>query len=216
LIDPIADVARLRLDGPEIKKIGKIIAKYHNQHNQIGPLAQSGAILLEGFGDYGGVLKDINRHRSLERVFPLFSNQLDINQELNRTNDECYFLYEYLFLKDLKKLKNEYQKRFNASYELVRKWLKSANQELPKEQTLEYTRYLLPHGHASRYKLFGSLDDWQYLVNLRTRNGGHISYRRLSYNWLEKLAKASPLFGPTLKKIPAVDYKSREQFFDRS
>lgn len=218
LLNPLVNIkaSKLKFSNKLLKKIGKYLFEQHNHHNQIGNIGQTGSILIEGFGDYGGVLKDINRHRSLERFFPLLSDHFDLKAELNRPENECYFLYDYLHIPELKALKKDYTNRFNGTYARVKKWIKMAKKELPEEVLREYARYLLPHGHAARYRLYGSVDDWQYVTHLRTRNGGHIAYRNLSYNWLEGLNKKSPIWDKMLKKIPKVDPASREQFFDRS
>jgi thymidylate synthase ThyX len=216
LLNPLADTSKVKLDEKIALAIGKILSKEHNQHNQIGNTAQSGAILIEGFGDYGGVLKDLNRHRSLERFYPLLMDQMDLKAELNRDEDTCYFLYDYLNIPEFKALRSDYKMRFDEAYSRIKKWVKKASSEMSADQVREYGRYLLPHAHASKYKLYGSVDDWQYVIHLRTRNGGHIAYRKLTYSWLEKLAKKSDLWKPMLNKIPRVDEASRKQFFDRS
>lgn len=216
LSNPLADLRKFAVNGDILEKVGKTIFSEHNHHNQLGNIGQTGAILIEGFGDYGGVLKDINRHRSLERFFPLLMDNVNIKAELNRPEDQCYFLYDYLNIPELREVKKDYVNRFNKTYNKVKKFIKSASNEMPEETVREYSRYLLPHAHAARYKLYGSFDDWQYLFHLRTRNGGHIAYRKLSYDWLQALAKKNVIFKPMLKNIPEVDPSSREQFLDRS
>lgn len=216
ILEPMADLSKIKISKRILEKIGEVLAQEHNHHNQIGTVAQTGSILIDGIGDYGGILKDINRHRSLERFFPLFSNQLDIDNELNRDEKDCFFIYEYLRFPQFEALKDEYEKMLTEGYKMVKEWKKLAKKELKNDAIREYTRYLLPHSHATRYRLYGSLDDWQYLVNLRTRNGGHIQYRLTAYNWLEKLADINPIFKGFLKKIPNVDVTSRMQFFDRT
>ena len=216
LQNPLANVGKIKLSKGKLEKVGKELFKQHDHHKQIGSVGQTGAILIQGFGDYGGVLKDINRHRSLERFFPLLMDHINLEAELDRPETQCYFVYDYLNIPAFKDLRKEYVKRFDETYSRVKKWIKNAKNELPEELVREYGRYMLPHAHAARYKLYGSIDDWQYLIHLRTRNGGHIAYRNLSYQWLEKLAEKSALFKPMLKKIPKVAPASREQFFDRS
>ncbi|MBN1331353.1 FAD-dependent thymidylate synthase [Candidatus Dojkabacteria bacterium] len=216
LINPLADVDKFKLDNVTLKKIGRILSKYHNQHNQIGTIAQTGAILIEGFGDYGSVLKDINRHRSLERFFPLLEDWVDIDAELGREESECFFLCDYLEINSFEKLRADYKKRFDRTYKRLKNWSLNAKGKISEDLRLEYTRYLLPHAHACRYRLYGSIDDWQYLIHLRIRNGGHISYRKLAYDWLVRLSKAAPVFTGMADKLEKVDHNSREQFFDRS
>ena len=216
LLNPLADVSKYKFDKSIQKSIGKIISKHHNHHNQIGTIAQTGAILIEGFGDYGSVLKDINRHRSLERFFPLLEDWVNVEAELDRPESECYFLCDYLEIDSFQKLQGEYKKRFEEGYGRLKLWINNAKEKISPEVLREYTRYLLPHAHACRYRLYGSVDDWQYLIHLRIRNGGHISYRRLSYDWLEKLSKATPLFEEMESKLEKAEYTSKTQFFDRS
>jgi len=223
LLNPLADLKKIKISRELVGKIGGILSKNHNHHNQIGNIAQTGSILIEGYGDYGGIVKDINRHRSLERFFPLFHNQLDINKELDRDEIDCFVLYEYLKFPEMNLLRKDYEKRLVEGYKLVKSWIKLAKKKLKgfnteeKENLIrEYARYLLPHSHCTKYRLYGSVDDWQYVLSLRTRNGGHIQYRKAAGDWLSKLRSATPLFDGYFKKIPNVDPKSREQFFDRS
>ena len=80
----------------------------------------------------------------------------------------------------------------------------------------EFTKYLLPHAHATRYIFYGSFDDLQYVVNLRTRNGGHIAYRVLTYDWLRKLSVQDSIWRGLLKKIIVPKIDDKHQFIDRS
>jgi len=216
LLDPLAETKNIKFSKIVKEKISKIIFKYHNHHNQMGNIGQSGAILIDGIGDYGSVFKDLNRHRSLEKFSPIHEEFIDFDEELNRKNNKCYFLCDYLDIPELKNLKKEYQKRFNENYENIKLWRKQVKNKIPENIRNEYTRYLLPHGHATRYRIYGSFDDILYTIALRTRNGGHIAYRNLTYHWLLKLVKSDPLWKSMIKNIPEVKVDSREQFFDRS
>lgn len=155
----------------------------------------------------------------LEQNFQIWGGEIDlICRDIK--SDEVVFIEvktrTNTFWQDIDEALNSSQKRFDAAYKRVKAWIKIAKNELDDELLREYARYLLPHAHAARYRMYGSVDDWQYVVGLRTRNGGHIAYRDLSYTWLEDLAKETPLFKSLLAKLPKVDPKSREQFFDRS
>lgn len=216
LSNPLADLHNMGIEKNTIKQISKVLFANHNHHNQIGTLAQSGAIMIEGFGDYGSILKDINRHRSLERIFPLLEEYTDVDAELNRPLEQMYFLCDYLEIEGFEKLRKDYSMRFNRTYEKILNWKDKAKRELSENIRTEFTKYLLPHAHACRYRIYGSVDDWQYLVHLRTRNGGHIAYRKLTYDWLEKLAKKYKIFSTIQNNIPKPETNSRKQFFDRS
>ncbi len=216
LKNPFINYSHINLEKLDLEKLGEIIFKYHDHHHLINNLAQTGSISIDGYGDYGAILKDINRHRSLERFFPIQEEEFDFDAELNRKPIYLYKTCNYLDLKGLEKLKDEYTKRLNETYKMISKW-REANKDLFGINILdEYTRYLLPHAHNTRYRLYGSFDDLQYLIHLRTRNGGHIAYRQFVYDWAKLLAEKSKIFKAVIDKIPAVDPSSREQFFDRS
>jgi thymidylate synthase ThyX len=198
-----------------IAKVGKIIGRYHDHHHQLGNVAQSGSILIDGMSDYG-VLKDLNRHRSFEKFIPLYEENLDLNAELARDPKDLYQLCDYLDNPGLETLKAEYQQRMTAYYTRLKKWFVTAKKVLDPEVLNEYTRYLLTHGYSTRYKFYASIDDLAYTIALRTRNGGHIAYRKLTYDWLLELAKQEPFWNWLVEKLQAVDPDSRSQFIDRS
>jgi hypothetical protein len=215
LSQPLAAGHKNKLDAKTLGAISNIIFEKHNHHSQLGNVGQSGAIAIEGFADFG-VLKDLNRHRSLERFVPIWNDNLNLEAELDRDDKRCFFLCDYLYLPKLIGLRKEFEKRLAASYARIRDWHTLAKAELGADLAHEYTTYLLPHAHATRYRFYGSFDDLQYVIHLRNRNGGHIAYRSATYAWLEKLAKLDPIWTGLLKKLAPVDAGSREQFIDRS
>ena len=147
---------------------------------------------------------------------PLFNELTNIDNEFARPNNKMYFLCDYLNLPGLEPLRIKYQNRLDATYDLIKQWLKDTNGKIPAEIRTEYAKYLLPYAHATAYRFYGSVDDLQYTTHLRTRNGGHIAYRALTYAWTQKLAKLNPFWKGVLNNIPRVDPGSREQFLDRS
>ena len=215
LINPLGSKEEFEFSEEDQEKFGEIIFELHDHHNQIGNVGQSGAIKIEGFGTLG-TLKDLNRHRSLERFIPLLHDQVDMDKELDRRSDQCFYLCNYLDIGSLSKVKKEYIKRLSDTYDRIKGWREMAKEHLSKEVCDEFTKYLLPHAHATKYIFYGSFDDLQYLINLRSRNGGHISYRVLVYEWLRNLNYIDPIWRPLLRKIiePRVDDK--HQFVDRS
>lgn len=215
LANPLAKKAKLTLTPKQEEKLGQIIFSHHNHHKQIGNVAQSGAIVLEGFADFG-VLKDLNRHRSMERFVPIWNDNLNLTAELDRNDGDCFFLCNYLHIPALVGLRKEYEKRLAKTYGKIKAWHNRAEKILDPDLAHEYTTYLLPHAHATRYRFYGSFDDLQYTIQLRSRNGGHIAYRSLAYSWLEKMSKSSKIWQTLLQKLPKVDPASREQFIDRS
>lgn len=215
LLHPLAKQHKLRISERKLRELSELIFTKHDQHHQLGPIGQSGAIAIEGLADFG-VLKDLNRHRSLERFVPIWNDNLNLEAELDRDDSRCFFVCNYLHLPELSGLKKEFEKRLKATYQRIRDWHSWAKTEIGSDLAHEYTTYLLPHAHATRYRFYGSFDDLQYTIHLRSRNGGHIAYRSLVFSWLEQLAKLDPIWGGMLKKLPVVDPNSRDQFVDRS
>lgn len=99
---------------------------------------------------------------------------------------------------------------------MIKNWRKVSKNFLAEEISAEYTKYLLPHAHATRYNFYGSFDDLQYTINLRVRRGGHIAYRVLVYKWLEELVAKDNIWKSLLRNIEKPEPKSKEQFIDRS
>jgi hypothetical protein len=137
-----------------------------------------------------------------------------MTSELNR--DIPYGICNYLEIEEMHDLKEEYIKRMKVHYNKVRSWYEMAKNELSQDIANEYVKYLLTHGHATKYKFYASIDDLAYTISLRTRNGGHIAYRKLTYDWLKCMAKKDVFWTGLLNKIPEVRVDSREQFIDRS
>lgn len=215
LLNPLGSQNEFEFTEEDEENIGDIIFENHNHHNLIGNIGQSGSIKIEGFADLG-VLKDLNRHRSMERYIPWLHDEIDLDQELNRPNEECVYLCNYLDIPELSQLKKEYLARLSETYDMIRKWRKDASEVMVPEVVNEYTKYLFPYAHCTKYIMYGSFDDLQYVVNLRTRNGGHIAYRSLTYEWLKKLSIADPIWKPLLSKIPKPMFDDKAQFVDRS
>lgn len=215
LLNPLGSEYDLEFDSEDEISLGEKIFEFHNHHNMLGNIAQSGAVGFDGFATLG-TLKDLNRHRSMERYMPIFHDEINIDNELNRDPSDCFFLCDYLEIKDLKKLRKEYQAALVETYGMIKNWRSKSKDFMSDDVSKEFTRYLLPHAHATRYIFYGSFDDLQYTINLRTRRGGHISYRALTYRWLELLAREDNIWKALLKNVEKPDPESKEQFVDRS
>lgn len=215
LLNPLGSLNEFEFSQDDQENLSELIFRRHDNHNSLGNLGQSGAIKISGFASLGS-LKDLNRHRCLERFIPLLHDCVDMDQELARRNDQCFFLCEYLNLPRLKKLRSEFESRLEETYRMINEWRSYAKEYMTVDLVNEYTKYLLPHAHSTRYVFYGSFDDLQYVVNLRVRNGGHISYRSLVYEWLRKLSLKDPIWKALLRDTikPVVDDKF--QFTDRS
>ena len=161
-------------------------------------------------------LKDLNRHRSFERFIPLLHDEIDIDNELNRDSKDCFFLCNYLDIPEMSELRKEYEKALIGTYNMIKRWRSDSLKVMSEECSQEFTRYLLPHAHATRYCFYASIDDLQYTISLRSARGGHIAYRALVYKWLELLNSNDSMWYSLLKKIEMPDPASKVQFIDRS
>jgi thymidylate synthase ThyX len=215
LINPLGSKEEFEFSENDQEEVGEIIFRSHDHHNMLGNIGQSGAVKIEGFATLG-TLKDLNRHRSLERFTPLLHDQIDMDQELGRREDQCFYLCDYLDIPALSKLRKEYEGRLIETYQRIKEWREMAKDIISKEVLDEFTKYLLPHAHSTRYIYYGSFDDLQYIANLRTRNGGHIAYRKLAYEWLRNLSYLDPIWRPLLRKIIEPKIDDKHQFVDRS
>ena len=217
LIDEEADGFKNDVDSSVFAGVGDILAKYHSHFSNIGNIAQTGAIRITGWADYGSI-KDLNRHRSFERFIPFYEEEFDIENIITRDIDKNFTLCDYLFLGDrnIVALRNRYEKGFMDIYNSIFNWYYDAKTILDRQTLSEFTRYLLPHAQVLRYNFYASIDDLLYTISLRTRPGGHISYRNLTYKWLLALKNKSALWNGLFNKIPSVEVSSRDQFINRS
>jgi thymidylate synthase ThyX len=190
-------------------KIASCIVENFDDRLQGKSLLCSGDINIEGYTDLGS-LKDLNRHRSIGKFIPLFENSFDIEKEIS--NPE-YILCKYL---ESSKLETEYSYHLDETYKKIKEWYKLASKYLEKNELLEYIRYTLPHAHSTKYIFSGDIDDFQYIINLRTRPGGHINYRVHVYEWLELLADTNLFFFYLKNRIKKPNPNSLEEFLDRS
>ena len=76
LLNPLGSKKELEFDYEDEKALGELIFENHNHHNLMGNIGQSGAIKIEGMATLG-TLKDLNRHRSMERYIPLFHDEVN-------------------------------------------------------------------------------------------------------------------------------------------
>lgn len=215
LLNPLGSIEEYSFDEDDQEYIGEVLFENHNHHKTVGNTGQSGAVKIKGFATLG-TLKDLNRHRSLERFIPLLHDEIDMDQELDRRDDECFYLCNYLDIPQLKDLKKHYKKYLSETYSMIKSWRENAKEYLSKDVCDEYTKYLLPHAHATQYIMYGSFDDLQYVINLRVRNGGHIAYRTLVYEWLRNLAIKDPIWFALQKRIKAPKIDDKYEFVDRS
>lgn len=168
-------------------------------------LTEIGAIEFSGFADLG-TLRDLNRHRSTERFFPFLEST-------------CVHPLEYCLtykgFSEPQHSKNQYYSRLLAALSAARQWVydHEDNYDINQLEKDGYSKYLAPLGADTRYFISMSPKDLTYISHLRTRAGGHLSYRRLVQSWVKKLAEKDPAYYILLNNLPDID--PEEDFKER-
>jgi thymidylate synthase ThyX len=123
--------------------------------------------------DVGGY-RDLHRHRRTSQVRQAFTTRhgVAVPEPLQGTPDEA------LYLADMQ--------RAGRLVEQLAAWD-------PVQAT-----YLLPLGYRCRTLFRMDLSEAGYLIRLRSKEGGHFSYRRVAYQMYEALNAAYPEFGSYL------------------
>lgn len=194
-----------------LKEISVLIKEHYNHHIDMGNLGRFGNyITINGIADIAS-LKDLNRHRPIYKFLPLFHKESSI--DLIRTNpykENLFFLPEYLNHPSLILLKERYINILNKGYEMIISLYKEMI-DSPLSTTI---KYLYPHAHLTSYSYSGCYKDWLFLISLRLKPGGHISYRTLSYDFNKMINKWYPDF-PLLNNNAPNPF-NKEEFLDRS
>lgn len=176
--------------------VAEILYRYHNRHKMIGNKAQLGALMVEGVMDFGA-MRDMNRHRSVNKVVPFLEKIGDMRVRPEFTicphisqNSDLYELYVHAL---------------NSIYKVIQR-----------QCSQPYQRYNVPLAHNCHYRISGSMDEFAYICELRSRNGGHLAYRMIAESWANNLSDATWSCYHFNKLITAVDPDSKTQFIDRS
>lgn len=179
-------------------KVGQILYRFHSRHRMIGNKAQLGALMIDGKMDFGS-WRDMNRHRSINKVVPFLEYNAD--QVVHPDFSICPYLDDSHPVG---------QRYIDALYEHYA--------HLTRSVSLKYRRRNAPLAHNVRYRVSGSLDAFAYICELRSRGGGHIAYRQIANDWAEQLSKVSWMFHGVLKNnlITPADPNSISEFLDRS
>lgn len=213
LIDP-SILDEVQLEDEEEAVLGMLLANTYNHHVEMPSFFREGLVEVRGFADIG-TIKDLNRHRSLCRFVPFLHESTSMESELiDRPLGRRFFINPYLnYNSDLYDLSEQYFSLLKSTYKEIEKWYVNAKEEIPDHADL-YAKRLVPQAHATSFVYSGSLPDFNYMINLRTRPGGHIQYRMLTHAMIDELRTISNIFDG-LRNIPKPDPTSEEEFGSR-
>jgi hypothetical protein len=112
---------------------------------------------------------------------PLFSDLIDIDKELDRPNNRCF-----IFPRGIdSNTEAELSKRLKSTYKDIKEWREKSKGHMSEEVSKEYTRYLLPLTHMTRFNLYLSIND---IFSIRNQN---LEYKE---EWMKLFYQRDPLF----------------------
>jgi hypothetical protein len=173
-------------------------------HRDYCRFANLGAIRLRGYADLG-TIKDLNRHRSLEKFIPFLEPDYNLTSDLVRS--QAYALPPYPEVHEICNLDSYYALVWEFFVEMGRGYVSPAEHSY-------HCKCLLPQAHKVAYHFYGSPADYLYTIRLRVRPGGHLSYRQEVARWAQELAKLSPLWEALAQECP-VPEETVQTFFSR-
>jgi len=175
----------------------------YDRFNPPPNLYQTGDINFRLITDIG-TIRDLNRHRSTERYIPLleYDYNIGVAQKDMYFEDNPYYRLERRG--DYSIFKERFQKFYTSLIE---------RGEVTPE--VNYVlKFLLPLGYSTEFYWSMSFADWRYIYDTRIRPGGHIAYRKLTYQLDKLLGGINNNLNPLYNK--GINELCREQFFDRS
>ncbi len=150
LINPLGSKDELEFDYEDQVAIGGIIKK-----NNLGNIAKSKGSLLTGFMSISNMTKLIDNH--MDMFIPLLSDLIDMEKELDRKNNECFVLPQSL--KTDSELEKDIHKKLIDAYSDIKDWRAKSLDYMSAEMSNEFTKYLLPLSHMTRFNLYLDVND---------------------------------------------------------
>jgi len=129
------------------------------EHSEVPDVFKTVNLTFDVIMDYGA-FRDLQRHRRCEQFVEPLTTQ-----------------YGYVVPDDI--VGSELETEYVAAMDLV----SSYSDEIIHDQDL--SQYLIPLGYLHRSKFQMNLKQLYYIVELRTRSQGHMSYRRVAYKMFE-------------------------------
>ena len=173
-------------------------------HREYCRVANVGAIRIRGYSDLG-TIKDLNRHRSLEKFIPFLEPGYNLTSDLLR--ERPYELPPYPEVAELFDLEEHYKRVWEFYREMAHGYVSPADHYY-------HCKCLLPQAHRAAYHFYGSPADYLYTIQLRVRPGGHLRYRQEVARWAQALAELSPMWERLAQTCP-VPQETVETFFSR-
>lgn len=176
LINPLGSRGELEFDYNDQVNIGKLISK-----GQLGNIAISKGASLSGYLSLIDILELLDN--KYQMYIPLLSDFIDIDNELDRPTSKSFLLPKEL--DENLDIKRAISKKLTDIYSDIKNWRDESKSEMSEEMSKEFTRYLLPMSHLTRFNLYLDINDMFRLRKVKTR---------YSQEWLKLFYQRDPLF----------------------
>lgn len=176
LINPLGSKKELEFDYNDQIYIGKLIRKVY-----MGNIIKSKGGILTGYIPISELIKLLEYKYTI--YVPLLSDFIDIDKELDRPNERCFLLPTDIT--DNGESRREFYKRLAKVYGEIKKWRAESKKYMSEEMSKEYTKYLLPICHVTRFNLYLDVND---IFDLRRKD---FEYKE---QWMKLFYQKDPLF----------------------
>jgi hypothetical protein len=214
LLNPLGSSQELEISDDMQKSLGEIIFSENGGANSLGCISNIDAIGLTGFASLD-LISSLVSSGLMKSFVPILTDEIDLEQELSRKNNQCFFLPRVLSISEMKKLKKKYERNLLETYSQIKKWRVLAKDVLTKEIIDEYTKYLLPRAHSTKYFFYASIDNLQYTINKKSGVSNSFEESLLMYECLRLLSLKDSLWNPLLKRVIKPNVNDVDQFLEK-
>ncbi|KUK76890.1 MAG: Thymidylate synthase complementing protein [candidate division WS6 bacterium 34_10] len=176
LINPLGSKYELEFDYNDQVYLGNLMSKA-----DLGLISKSKGSVLSGYLSLAHILELLSFDSQI--FIPFLSDFVDIDKELNRPNRKSFLLPKEL--DGSPDIKKEFIKNLTEIYSEIKEWRKNSKEYMSDEMSKEFTRYLLPVCHMTKFNLYLDVND---IFALRNRD---FEYRD---EWMKLFYQKDPLF----------------------
>lgn len=157
LINPLGSKEELEFDYNDQVYIGKLIG-----NTKLGNIAISKGSILSGYLPLIEIAKLLSYKYSM--YIPLLSDFVDIDKELERASNKCFVLPGDIDRSP--ESKKEIYRNLTDIYDDIKEWRKESKEYMSEEMSKEFTRYLLPISHMTRFNIYLDINDILGMKNI--------------------------------------------------
>jgi hypothetical protein len=176
LINPLGSKEELEFDYNDQVHIGKLIKR-----TSLRNIAISKGSMITGYLSLMHIFQLQNY--SCQMYIPFLSDFINIDKELDRPANKSFLLPTNL--DNNPDLKKDIYRRLTNQYRDIKKWREQSKKYMSEEMSKEFTKYLLPAAHMTRFNLYLNIDD---IFSLRNKEFEYIDH------WMKLLYQKDPLF----------------------